>query len=198
LLLLLLLCLHTQGDSSASSTSELLWYNAITALPLLTIITAANGDFYMISASATKGLAAHGSLYFYFLVSGAATIGCLLNYSMFLCTMYTTALTTTIVGVLRGVVTVLLGFMLDTVPFSPVNIAGISLNTAGGVWYTWIKYQEKVAGSGSSGSSKAGVRRSGSSYQRLPTADVNVDGQVGSRPLMQDGSGKLSVRMTNV
>ena len=112
--------------------------------------------------------------------------------------MYTTALTTTIVGVLRGVVTVLLGFMLDTVPFSPVNIAGISLNTAGGVWYTWIKYQEKVAGSGSSGSSKAGVRRSGSSYQRLPTADVNVDGQVGSRPLLQDGSGKLSVRMTNV
>lgn len=121
------------------------------------------------------------------MVAGAATLGCLLNYSMFLCTMYTSALTTTIVGVLRGVVTVLLGFLLDTVPYSPTNIFGIALNTAGGGWYSWIKYQEKV-----SSSSKAGARRS---YQRLPTTDPNLgDGQSGSRPLLDGGgSGKLSV-----
>lgn len=181
-----------QGDSGASSTSELLWYNALTALPLLSIVTAANGDFTKIGASAAKGLTAHGSLYFYFMVAGAATIGCLLNYSMFLCTMYTSALTTTIVGVLRGVATVLLGFMLDTVPFSIVNVAGITLNTCGGVWYTWIKYHEKVAGG------KAEARRASDAYDRLPTKDV--EGKVVSRPSLTHlhgggGSGNLSVRV---
>lgn len=57
-----------------------------------------------------------------------------LNPSLFLCTLYTSALTTTIVGVLRGIVTILLGFALDTVPFSALNVAGIAINTAGGTW----------------------------------------------------------------
>lgn len=182
-------CCALQGDSGATSTSELLWYNALTALPLLSVITAVNGDFHKIGASATKGLSAHSAAYFYSLVVGAATIGCLLNYSMFLCTMYTSALTTTIVGVLRGVATVLLGFMLDTVPFSIVNVAGITLNTCGGVWYTYIKYQDKVAGG------KAEARKASDAYDRLPTKDV--EGQVLSRTALGHshgggGSGNLS------
>jgi len=134
---------------------------------------------------------AHGPAYFYCMVTGAATIGCLLNYSMFLCTMYTSALTTTIVGVLRGVATVLLGFALDTVPYSFVNVVGITLNTCGGVWYTWIKYTDKVAGS-----SKAGPRsgRSGS-YAQLPSKDSDAVDVVITRP--SDGGSsatKLSSR----
>lgn len=52
---LYLLLVEFQGDSGTSSTSELLWYNALTALPLLSLITAANGDFYKVGISATKG-----------------------------------------------------------------------------------------------------------------------------------------------
>lgn len=178
-----------QGESGASSTSELLWYNALTALPLLSVITAVNGDFYKISASAAKGLTMHGSAYFCFMVTGAATIGCLLNYAMFLCCTWTSALTTTIVGVLRGVATVLLGFALDTVPWSLVNVLGITLNTAGGVWYTYIKYQEKAAGG-----NKAGSRSRSASHSTLPIK--NPDENVVSRPLLDDTlSGKLSSRV---
>lgn len=105
--------------------------------------------------------------------------------------MYTSALTTTIVGVLRGVATVLLGFALDTVPYSFVNVVGITLNTCGGVWYTWIKYTDKVAGS-----SKAGPRsgRSGS-YAQLPSKDSDAVDVVITRP--SDGGSsatKLSSR----
>jgi hypothetical protein len=118
-------------------------------------------------------------------------MGCLLNYSMFLCTMYNSALTTTIVGVLRSVATVLLGFVFDTVPFSLVNVAGILLNTVGGVWYTYIKYSDKAAGK--AGRSRVGP--GGGLYDKLPkTSD---EGNVG-RPLLVDGtgsSGKLSVRV---
>lgn len=64
--------------------------------------------------------------------------------------MYTSALTTTIVGVLRGVFTIILGFMLDTVKFHILNVIGITINTCGGVWYTWLKYLEKYGQGGGS------------------------------------------------
>jgi hypothetical protein len=104
---------------------------------------AATGDIHNISDAITKGTAMHGAWYLYIMVISAATLGCVLNFSMFLCTLYNTALTTTIVGVLRGVVTILLGFAYDTVKFSALNVTGITINTLGGVWYTWIKFTEK-------------------------------------------------------
>jgi hypothetical protein len=61
--------------------------------------------------------------------------------------MHNSALTTTIVGVLRGVVTIVLGFFVDTVKFHLLNVLGLTMNTVGGVWYTWLKYLEKYGSS---------------------------------------------------
>ncbi len=70
--------------------------------------------------------------------------GCLLNYALFLCTNLNSALTTTIVGVLKSVVAVVLGFfLLGGVKFNAVNVIGIALNTVGGVWYSCFKFYEK-------------------------------------------------------
>jgi hypothetical protein len=69
-----------QSDVAGASTSELLWYNAMQSLPLLLAITAANGDFYRVSQHIQSGTAAHGPVYFYFMVIAASTMGCLLNY----------------------------------------------------------------------------------------------------------------------
>ena len=63
-------------------------------------------------------------------------------------------MTTTIVGVLKSVVAVALGFfLLGGVPFSLINVLGIGLNTAGGTWYSYIKYRESLerAGQGRAG-----------------------------------------------
>lgn len=71
-------------------------------------------------------------------------------------TVLNTALTTTIVGVLKGVFTTVGGFFfLNPTPPSPLNLAGVVLNTLGGTWYTWLKYTEKP-GKGGGSSSRAG------------------------------------------
>lgn len=75
-------CSCLQSDVAGSSTSELLWYNALQSLPLLVLITVANGDFTRVSAEAVKGMQAHGPAYFYCMVVATATMGCLLNFSM--------------------------------------------------------------------------------------------------------------------
>jgi len=66
------------------------------------------------------------------------------SFSCFYARCTDTALTTTVVGVLRGVVTILLGFAL-TIQSSLVlcECCGSSQSThVGGVWYTWIKVTE--------------------------------------------------------
>jgi hypothetical protein len=88
---------------------------------------------------------------------------------MFLCTMHNSALTTTIVGVLRGVVTIILGFFLDTVKFHALNVLGLFMNTMGGVWYTWLKYLEKY-GSSPVGSSSSKQQQQ-QEYVKVQTED---------------------------
>lgn len=71
-------------------------------------------------------------------------MGLLLNFSMFLCTMLNCALTTSVVGVTKSVFQTIIGFFaFGGVTLHPVNVAGIALNTTGGVMYTYEKYQDQ-------------------------------------------------------
>ncbi|KAL0557718.1 hypothetical protein IC582_006268 [Cucumis melo] len=71
-------------------------------------------------------------------------MGIVLNFTMFLCTIVNSALTTTIVGVLKGVGSTTLGFViLGGVEVHALNVTGLVINTAGGVWYSYAKYQQK-------------------------------------------------------
>ncbi len=108
-------CVHMLQGGGGSSTSELLYYNAITSIPLLGSIMLMDGDVQSLWPTIAKGSAKHGLLPFMALVLTCSIMGCLLNYSLFLCTMHNSALTTTIVGVLKGVVAVGLGFVFDQV-----------------------------------------------------------------------------------
>ncbi|GIY52315.1 hypothetical protein CDAR_207791 [Caerostris darwini] len=70
--------------------------------------------------------------------------GVLLNYSLFLCTAKNSALTTSLVGVLKSVLQTTIGFFtFGGVEFNSLNIFGISLNMLGGIMYTYTKYMEK-------------------------------------------------------
>ena len=77
-------------------------------------------------------------------VCSALFAGALLNFSLFLCTLANSALTTTVVGVLKGVASTLLGFfLLGGVKMSGMHVAGIAANTAGGIAYTVASQAEK-------------------------------------------------------
>ncbi|GFR52718.1 hypothetical protein Agub_g15271, partial [Astrephomene gubernaculifera] len=117
-------------------------------------------------------------------LAACALMGCLLNFALFLCTVNNSALTTTIVGVLKGVVAVFLGFfLLGGVRFSAVNVAGIALNTAGAIWYSVIKYREKK-------STKRSVLAS-ASIEQLSSA---LGGKDGSRDAEKGSSYSLADR----
>lgn len=75
-------------------------------------------------------------------VAEAALTGC-----MVWCAHLTSAVTTSVVGVLKGVVAVVLGFViLGGVKFAWLNVLGIALNLAGGVWYSQIKMRQNKGG----------------------------------------------------
>jgi hypothetical protein len=110
---------------------------------MMLVIMAVNGDIRGWLPRLTQAMAAHGAGKVLSMLVTCCVMGCGLNYSLFLCTLHNSALTTTIVGVMKGVVAVLLGFLVDTVKFHALNILGIAMNTAGGAWYTVIKYRQK-------------------------------------------------------
>ncbi|KAF5940403.1 hypothetical protein HYC85_021570 [Camellia sinensis] len=84
------------------------------------------------------------SLSFLVIVLLSLVMGIVLNYTMFLCTIVNSALTTTIVGVLKGVGSTTLGFfLLGGVEVHALNVTGLIINTAGGVWYSYAKYQQR-------------------------------------------------------
>lgn len=120
----------------------MLFYNAILSLPFLMLAAVLSGEYSIFFRLYTSAAAASAS--FPVLLATCAILGTLLNLSLFLCTINNSALTTTIVGVLKGVLTTALGFFfLGGVQFNLLNVVGILLNTVGGVCYTFIKYREK-------------------------------------------------------
>ena len=84
------------------------------------------------------------SLTFSVILVISMVMGIVLNFTMFWCTIVNSALTTTIVGVLKGVGSTTLGFvLLGGVEVHALNVTGLVINTFGGVWYSYAKYRQK-------------------------------------------------------
>ncbi|XWS72805.1 hypothetical protein CRYUN_Cryun02cG0072000 [Craigia yunnanensis] len=95
-------------------------------------------------SGAEDGLSSSNSFSFLVILLLSLMMGIALNYTMFLCTIVNSALTTTIVGVLKGVGSTTLGFIvLGGVQVHALNVTGLVINTAGGLWYSYAKYQQK-------------------------------------------------------
>eukprot|EP00249_Psilotum_nudum_P012568 c23858_g1_i1 orf=508-924(-) len=118
-------------------------YNAILSLPFLLILLFMTKE---IPVAVTLLLEKMGSLGFLVMLIVSLFMGIFLNYTMFLCTMVNSALTTTIVGVLKGVGTTTLGFvLLGGVKVHGLNVTGLVINTIGGIWYSYVKYSQRKA-----------------------------------------------------
>uniref|UniRef100_A0A7S4C8K5 Sugar phosphate transporter domain-containing protein n=1 Tax=Eutreptiella gymnastica TaxID=73025 RepID=A0A7S4C8K5_9EUGL len=118
----------------------IMYYTSLMSIPILVIL--ALGFEY-------QGLLAFphwNQAGFLFCLVSAFGVGSLLNYALFLCCTLNSALTTVIVGQLKGMLSTILGFFLfGKVNITTVGVLGIALNSAGGVAYAWTKHMEKLA-----------------------------------------------------
>ncbi|XP_024031676.1 UDP-galactose/UDP-glucose transporter 7 isoform X2 [Morus notabilis] len=136
-----LVLVEKSGAEDGLSSIEIMFYNSFLSLPFLLFLIIATGEF---PNSFSILFAKSNSLYFLVILILSLVMGIVLNFTMFLCTIVNSALTTTIVGVLKGVGSTTLGFVvLGGVQVHALNVTGLAINTAGGVWYSYAKYQQK-------------------------------------------------------
>ncbi|KAH9760151.1 UDP-galactose/UDP-glucose transporter 7 [Citrus sinensis] len=106
-----LVLVEKSGAEDGLSSVEIMFYNSFLSLPFLS-----------------------NSFSFLVILILSLVMGIILNFTMFLCTIVNSALTTTIVGVLKGVGSTTLGFVvLGGVQVRALNVTGLLINTAGGV-----------------------------------------------------------------
>ncbi|GAQ91324.1 hypothetical protein KFL_007650040 [Klebsormidium nitens] len=137
-----LLMVEKSGAEEGLNTNELLLYNSAMSLPVLLVIVGASGE--LSRAHTAFGIQMLSSWTFFPTLLVSLLLGSLLNFTLFLNTLVNSALTTTIVGVLKGVVSTVLGFfLLGGVKLTLLGLFGILINTTGGVWYSFAKFYEK-------------------------------------------------------
>ncbi|PWA94131.1 sugar phosphate transporter domain-containing protein [Artemisia annua] len=137
-----LVLVERSGAEDGLSSIEIMFYNSLLSLPFLTFMIIVTGEF---PTSLSLLYAKSASIYFFVMLVLSLVMGIVLNYTMFLCTIVNSALTTTIVGVLKGVGSTTLGFfILGGVQVHFLNVSGLVINTLGGLWYSLAKYQEKM------------------------------------------------------
>ncbi|GAB2215816.1 hypothetical protein Droror1_Dr00020219 [Drosera rotundifolia] len=136
-----LVLVEKSGAEDGLSSVEIMFYNSFLSIPFLVLLILVTGEF---PNSLSLLLAKSTSFSFLMIFVVSMVMGIVLNFTMFLCTVVNSALTTTIVGVLKGVGSTTLGFfVLGGVEVHALNVTGLAINTAGGVWYSYAKYQEK-------------------------------------------------------
>lgn len=117
----------------------LLNYNSILSLPFVILVGFVQGEY-----TAAWSYPRWSEFYFLFNFTMACALGAFLNYSIFVCTLINSPLTLTVSGQAKSIFTVAFGFFaFGGVTVTPLNAAGIALNTAGSVGYSAIKYSEK-------------------------------------------------------
>ena len=127
-----------QRSSQQLTATETLHLNSYNTFPLL---MAAALFFNEFQEGSRNFLYDDSVFVFMFLL--VVCMGCMLNYLLFLCTAYNSALTTSIVGTLKNIVQTSIGlFTFGGVAINLFTALGITMNLSGGILYSYAKYSE--------------------------------------------------------
>ncbi|KAF7259536.1 hypothetical protein EG68_03254 [Paragonimus skrjabini miyazakii] len=125
--------LRDQGFTSI----ELLYYNSVFTLPFLLVIAWITTDMSQVINYSEW---TNPMFLVNFIFSCCSAV--LLNYSLLQCTHYTSALTTSITGVIKNILVTYVGmFVGGDYVFTPINFTGVSISAAGAVMYVWFTYR---------------------------------------------------------
>jgi solute carrier family 35 protein len=126
----------------------------------------------------------------------AVSMGCFLNYTLFLCTSLTSALTTSVVGGLKAMVQTLFGlFTFGGISHNLPTYIGISMNLSGGVWYIYEKYAEgQRSGKGSSVLRKITSLSTAEDFHKIKTQQSLGNGFLASPSNLQSISEEIHER----
>ncbi len=131
------------GENEKNSI-EIFYFSSLFSLPLLFLALYFSNEFQLLN------LALNENSFFFQLDFGFNLIvvvcfGCFLCFSQFWCTTNNTALTTSVIGVLKSFIQTMLGIFLFKAQYNLTYLAyiGISINLIFGTWYTYLKYIEK-------------------------------------------------------
>lgn len=121
---------------------EQLYYMSAVGVPLTLLPLVLSGSASALPSALHAARTSLGAMAFWPWLLSTAVVECVLTGTLLLCTHLNSALTTSIVAVLKSAFAVVLGFFfLGGVRFSWLNVSGIALNLLGGVWYSIAKYR---------------------------------------------------------
>lgn len=165
------------------STVETLQLNSVNTLPFLTLYMLLNGELFQVTKYTTDS-----PLSFFVIFVLAISMGCLLNYTLFLCTSLTSALTTSVVGGLKAMVQTLFGlFTFGGISHNYPTYIGISMNLSGGVWYIYEKYSEgQRSGAGSTTLKKITSLSTAEDFHRLKTSSQQKTRPPGLQSILEE------------
>ncbi|XP_067005132.2 UDP-sugar transporter UST74c [Anabrus simplex] len=115
----------------------LMFYNSLFMFPPAVIIAWVLGDL-----DAAYEYKLWGDIFFLMQFVISCFMGFILTYSVMLCTLHNSALTTTVIGCLKNVCVTYLGMLIggDYI-FSVVNFVGINVSVIGSLIYTWVTFR---------------------------------------------------------
>ena len=130
-------------SETESSSMQTFFYSNMLSLPILILpllFSSELSDLVMLS-----GGESFFKPDFWLTLLGVLLCGCFLCFTQFWCTSHNSALTTSVIGVLKSFIQTIFGMMLFDAKknISMLGLAGILVNLFFGIVYTYLKYIEK-------------------------------------------------------
>eukprot|EP01102_Stenamoeba_stenopodia_P013646 TRINITY_DN4459_c0_g1_i1.p1 TRINITY_DN4459_c0_g1~~TRINITY_DN4459_c0_g1_i1.p1 ORF type:complete len:327 (+),score=41.22 TRINITY_DN4459_c0_g1_i1:258-1238(+) len=128
------------GKSTNLNPWGLMYSNTLLSLPLLALLNLATGELQ----NAWNWEGAWSASGFQFAMFGSSVLAFMLNFTIFWNTTVNSALTQTVAGQFKDLVTIIVGFFaFGDIQNDLLNIIGITVGFAGSVAYAIARYQEQ-------------------------------------------------------
>eukprot|EP00753_Platysulcus_tardus_P012441 PLAT3359.18.p2 GENE.PLAT3359.18~~PLAT3359.18.p2 ORF type:complete len:327 (-),score=150.08 PLAT3359.18:137-1117(-) len=136
-----LVYINRMTRTDALNKFGLMFYNNLLSWPVVAVLVYASGEWEELQSY--EYLSDRNFQICLFISSAQAFF---LNYAIFLCTSLNSALTTSVTGQIKNIVTTGVGlFIFGDVILTFSNFTGLLIGVVGSAWYSWLKYAESEA-----------------------------------------------------